>query len=123
MKFIKKQLALWHIVLIIGLVAMALPIAAHVHVTTNAVVVNERQDYWRSRLEKRLDARQAYIESQGGADDDDDDAPASKNSRDDADDADDGDDGDDDMDSGVEAQQDVVERRRDLYRQRMERRW
>ena len=127
MKFIKKQFALWRIVLIIGVLAMAIPILARVRVTTNPVV-NERQDYWASRIESRLNRRQQYIDSQsGGGDDDDDDGPPSKTSGNDdddgGDDGDDMDDGGDDVDQGSEAQGDVVQRGRDYYRQRLERRW
>ena len=44
MRFIKKQLSLWRIVLIIGVAAIAIPIAARVSPTAIAVV-KERQDY------------------------------------------------------------------------------
>ena len=44
MRFIKKQLSLWRIVLIIGVAAIAIPIASRVSPTAKAVV-KERQDY------------------------------------------------------------------------------
>ena len=43
MRFIKKQLSLWRIVLIIGVAAIAIPIAARVSPTAIAVV-NERHE-------------------------------------------------------------------------------
>jgi hypothetical protein len=45
MKFLKKQLSWWRIVLIIGVTAMAIPIAFRVSSTAKAVV-KERQDYF-----------------------------------------------------------------------------
>jgi len=114
MRFIKNQLALWRIALIIGVAAFAIPIAARVRVATKAQV-DEQQDYWSSRVERRLNRRQEYLDSQTGDDDADD-----KDTKDKKDDADDD---DDTVDQGVEAQQDVYERRRDYYRQRLEREW
>ena len=42
MRFIKKQMSLWRIVLIIGVSAIAIPIAARVSPTAIAVVRNGR---------------------------------------------------------------------------------
>jgi hypothetical protein len=44
MRFIKKQLSLWRIVLIIGVAAIAIPVASRVSSTAKAVV-EERQDH------------------------------------------------------------------------------
>ena len=44
MRFLKKQLSWWRIILIIGVAAMAIPIASRVSSTAKAVV-KERQDY------------------------------------------------------------------------------
>jgi hypothetical protein len=44
MRFLKKQLSWWGIVLIIGVAAMAIPIASRVS-STAKTVVKERQDY------------------------------------------------------------------------------
>jgi len=44
MRFLKKQLLWWRIILIIGVAAMAIPIASRVSSTAKAVV-KERQDY------------------------------------------------------------------------------
>ena len=52
MRFIKKQLSLWRIVLIIGVAAIAIPIASRVSPTAIAVV-KERQDYLASTNHRR----------------------------------------------------------------------
>jgi hypothetical protein len=44
MRFLKKQLSWWRIILTIGVAAMAIPIASRVNSTAKAVV-KERQDY------------------------------------------------------------------------------
>ena len=113
MRFIKKQLSLWRIVLIIGVAAIAIPIAARVRVATKAQV-NEQEDYWARRVERRLDRRQEYLDRQTGDDKDDADTKDA---------ADDEDDADDTVDKDVKAQQDIYERRREYWRQRVEKEW
>jgi hypothetical protein len=119
MRFIKKQLSLWRIVLIIGAALIAILIAARVRVATKAQV-NEQEDYWARRVERRLDRRQEYLDRQTGDDNDDADAKDSKDSKDTADDEDDA---DDTVDKDVKAQQDIYERRREYWRQRVEKEW
>ena len=76
MRFIKKQLSLWRIVLIIGVAAIAIPIAARVHVATKPQ--SDEEEYWSRRVERRLDRRQEYLDRQTGEDKDDADAKDSK---------------------------------------------
>jgi hypothetical protein len=110
MRFIKKQLLLWLIVLIFGVAAIAIPSAPRVPVATKAQVDDE--EYWARRVERRLDRRQEYLDRQ--TKDDKDDAEDSKDSKDDKD-ADDEDDVDDvDKD---------IERRREYWRKRLDDEW
>ena len=117
MRFIKNQLSLWSIVLIIGAVAIAIPIAARVRVATRAQV-NDEEEYWSRRIERRLDRRQEYLDRQTGEDIDDADAK-DKDSKDD----DDEDDADDIVDKDVKAQQDIYERRREYWRKQLDEEW
>jgi hypothetical protein len=152
MKTIKKHLSLWYIVLIIAVAAIAIPIAARVRATGIAVVnqrhedlaqpaANEndnnakrskdgkavvdrgvvrpqddyyerRREYWEKRVDRRLDRREEYLDRQTKDDDEDADAKDkdSKNAADDEDNA------DDDVDK-------EVERRREYWRQRLEKEW
>ena len=112
MKFIKKQLSLWRIVLIIGVAAIAIPITARVRVATKAQ--SDEEEYWSRRIERRLDRRQEYLDRQTGDDKDDADTKDA---------ADDEDDADDTVDKDVKAQQDIYERRREYWRQRVEKEW
>ena len=150
MRFIKKQLSLWRIVLIIGAAAIAIPIAVRVsppaiaadkeqqgylnHQTTahnedayakhtevsKAAVgpgvaalqddyYDRRREYWEKRVERRLDDE----DLDETVDDNDADAKDSKA------DKDDGDDEDDSVDQEVER----IERRREYWRQRLDKDW
>jgi len=163
MRFIKKQLSLWSIVLIIGMAGIAILIAARVSPTAKAVV-KERQDYldqkttahnedayakhskdskaavglgvarpqddyydrrreyWDKRIERRLDRREEYLDEQTGDDKEDADVKDSKDSKaakdkDSKDAAADEDYADDD---NVDKE---IERRREYWRQRLEKEW
>ena len=164
MRFIKKQLSLWSIVLIIGIAGIAILIAARVSPTAKAVV-KERQDYldqkttahnedayakhskdskaavglgvarpqddyydrrreyWDKRIERRLDRREEYLDEQTGDDKEDADVKDSKDSKaakdkdkDSKDAAADEDYADDNVDK-------EIERRREYWRQRLEKEW
>ena len=147
---IEKQLSWWRIVLIIGVAAIAIGIAARVRATGIAVVnqlenltqptandtednakhskdskagvgrgvgrpqddyYERRREYWDKRVERRLDRREEYLDSQ--TKDDDEDAAKDKDSKDAADDEDDA---DDDVDK-------EVERRREYWRKRLDKEW
>ena len=141
MRFIKKQLSLWRMVLIIGAAAIAIPIAVRVSPTALAVhkerhdylpvqtsVENEeaavgegvarqdddyydrRREYWEKRVERRLDDEDLDEQT---VDDNDADAKDSKA------DKDEGDDDDDSVDQEVER----IERRREYWRQRLDKEW
>jgi len=162
MRFLKKQLSLWRIVLIIGMAGIAILIAARVRSTAKAVV-KERQDYldqkttarnedayakhskdskaavglgvarpqddyydrrreyWDKRIERRLDRREEYLDEQTGDDKEDADVKDSKDSKaakdkDSKDAVDDEDYADDNVDK-------EIERRREYWRQRLEKDW
>jgi hypothetical protein len=162
MKFLKKQLSLWRIVLIIGMAGIAILIAARVSPTAKAVV-KERQDYldqkttahnedayakhskdskaavglgvarpqddyydrrreyWDKRIERRLDRREEYLDEQTGDDKEDADVKDSKDSKagkdkDSKEAVDDEDYADDNVDK-------EIERRREYWRQRLEKEW
>jgi len=162
MRFLKKQLSLWRIVLIIGMAGIAILIAARVSPTAKAVV-KERQDYldqkttarnedayakhskdskaavglgvarpqddyydrrreyWDKRIERRLDRREEYLDEQTGDDKEDADVKDSKDSKaakdkDSKDAVDDEDYADDNVDK-------EIERRREYWRQRLEKEW
>jgi hypothetical protein len=162
MRFLKKQLSLWRIVLIIGMAGIAILIAARVSSTAKAVV-KERQDYldqkttarnedayakhskdskaavglgvarpqddyydrrreyWDKRIERRLDRREEYLDEQTGDDKEDADVKDSKDSKaakdkDSKDAVDDEDYADDNVDK-------EIERRREYWRQRLEKDW
>jgi hypothetical protein len=142
MRFIKKQFALWRLVLIIGVAAIAIPIAARVSQTALAVV----------------DERQEHLDRQAGEDNADADAKHSKDSKaavgrdverlqddyydrrrrywedrverelDDDDDADtedkkDSKAGKDDGDDEDDPEEEAIERRREYWRDRLDRDW
>jgi uncharacterized membrane protein YdfJ with MMPL/SSD domain len=159
MRFIKKQLSLWSIVLIIGMAGIVILIAARVSPTAKAVV-KERQDYldqkttahnehayakhskdskaavglgvarpqddyydrrreyWDKRIERRLDRREEYLDEQTVDDNNAADAKDSKaaKDKDSKDAAADEDYADDNADK-------EIERRREYWRQRLEREW
>ena len=162
MRFLKKQLSLWRIVLIIGMAGIAILIAARVRSTAKAVV-KERQDYldqkttarnedayakhskdskaavglgvarpqddyydrrreyWDKRIERRLDRREEYLDEQTGDDKEDADVKDAKDSKaakdkDSKDAVDDEDYADDNVDK-------EIERRREYWRQRLEKEW
>jgi hypothetical protein len=148
MRFIKQQLALWRIVLIIGMTAIAIPIAARFSPTALAII-NEQQEYLgqetRNNNEDRVanhsnsskagvgqgierpqdyyDRRRQYwedrvdrrLEREDEETGDEEDAKDSKDSKDAAD--------EDDADDPVDKEQDIYERRREYWRQRVEREW
>jgi hypothetical protein len=119
MRFVKKQLSWWRIVLIIAVAAIAIPIVARVRVSTKAQVDDE-EEYWSRRIERRLDRRQEYLDRQTGDDNDDADAKDSKDSKNAADDEDDA---DDIVDKDVKAQQESYERRREYWRKQLDDEW
>ena len=112
MRFIKKQLSFWRIVLTICVAAIAIPILARVRVSTKAQVDDE-EEYWSRRIERRLDRRQEYLDRQPGEDKDDAEAKDSKDAKEDADDEDDA---DDIVDKDIE-------RRREYWRKRLDDEW
>jgi len=112
MRFIKKQLSLWRIVLIVAVAAIAIPIVARVRVSPKAQVDDE-EEYWSRRIERRLDRRQEYLDRQTGEDKDDAEAKDSKDAKEDADDEDDA---DDIVDKDIE-------RRREYWRKRLDDEW
>jgi len=112
MRFIKKQLSLWRIVLTICVAAIAIPVLARVRVSTKAQVDDE-EEYWSRRIERRLDRRQEYLDRQTGEDKDDAEAKDSKDAKEDADDEDDA---DDIVDKDIE-------RRREYWRKRLDDEW
>ena len=115
MRFIKKQLSLWRIVLIIGVAAIAIPIAARVRVATKPQ--SDEEEYWSRRVERRLDRRQEYLDRQTGDDKDD----AEAKDKDSKDAADDEDDADDIVDK--ESRSKIYERRREYWRKRLDDEW
>ena len=108
MRFIKKRMLLWRLVLIIAMTVIAMPIPAGVSVATKAQ--SDEEEYWSRRIERRLDRRQEYLDRQTGEDDAD--AKDSKDSKD----ADDEDDVDDITDRDIE-------RRREYWRKRLDDEW
>ena len=112
MRFIKRQLSLWRIVLTICVAAIAIPVLARVRVSTKAQVDDE-EEYWSRRIERRLDRRQEYLDRQTGEDKDDAEAKDSKDAKEDADDEDDA---DDIVDKDIE-------RRREYWRKRLDDEW
>jgi len=112
MRFIKKQLSLSRIVLTVCVAAIAIPILARVRVSTKAQVDDE-EEYWSRRIERRLDRRQEYLDRQTGEDKDDAEAKDSKDAKEDADDEDDA---DDIVDKDIE-------RRREYWRKRLDDEW
>jgi hypothetical protein len=113
MRFIKKQLSLSGLVLIIAVAAIAIPNAARVRVATKAQ--SDEEEYWSRRIERRLDRRQEYLDRQTGDDKDDEDAKDSKDAKD-AKDADDEDDAEDISDRDIE-------KRREYWRKRLDDEW
>jgi len=113
MRFIKKQLSLRRIVLTICVAAIAIPILARVRVSTKAQVDDE-EEYWSRRIERRLDRRQEYLDRQTGDDKDDSDAK----DKDDADAKD-----KDDEDDAEDITERDIERRREYWRKRLDDEW
>ena len=111
MRFIKKRMLLWRLVLIIAITVIAMPIPAGVSVATKAQ--SDKEEYWSRRIERRLDRRQEYLDRQTGDDKDDADDKDKKDSKDAADDADDA---DDVVDKDIE-------RRREYWRKRLDDEW
>jgi len=111
MRFIKKQLSWWRLVLIICAAAIAIPIAARVRMATKAQ--SDEEEYWSRRVERRLDRRQEYLDRQTGDDKDDADDKGKKDSKDAADD-------EDDADDVVDKD---IERRREYWRKRLDDEW
>ena len=112
MRFIKKQLSLWGLVLIIAVAAIAIPNAARVRVATK--VQSDKEEYWSRRIERRLDRRQEYLDRQTGDDKDDSDAK----DKDDADAKD-----KDDEDDAEDITERDIERRREYWRKRLDDEW
>jgi hypothetical protein len=112
MRFIKKQLSLWGLVLIIAVAAIAIPNAAGVRVATKAQ--SDEEEYWSRRIERRLDRRQEYLDRQTGDDKDDSDAK----DKDDADAKD-----KDDEDDAEDITERDIERRREYWRKRLDDEW
>ena len=145
MRSIKKRLSLCHLVLVIGAAAIAMPIAARISPASSSVVIEQqaylsepiasengdtnardgktaagrravvqddyyerRRRYWEDRVERDLD------EEENG---DDEDAKDSKDSKakDDEDKADSAD--------KEDSEEDVIERRREYWRDRLDREW
>jgi len=117
MRFNKKRFSLWLIVLFIGVVALAIPNAASVHVATKPQ--SDEEEYWSRRVERRLDRRQEYLDRQTG-DDKDDGESKDKDSKGAADDEDDA---DDIVDKDVKEREDIYEKRREYWRKRLDDEW
>jgi hypothetical protein len=145
MRLIEK----WRIALIIAVVVIAIPIAARVDPTqtelvepshlnlyrptaTNTEVAktahttkaglqhrvvapqdyyDRRREYWEKRMERRAD----YLEQEDGDDEDAADSNDSKNSKDSASDEDEGD--------SMNDEEELIERRREYWRDRLDRDW
>jgi len=112
MRFIKKQLSLWGLVLIIAVASIAIPNAARMRVATKAQ--SDEEEYWSRRIERRLDRRQEYLDRQTGDDKDDSDAK----DKDDADAKD-----KDDEDDAEDITERDIERRREYWRKRLDDEW
>ena len=97
MRSIKKQLPWWRIVLIICVMAVAIPVTAGVPIPPLKASVPFQDDYWADRLERRLDY---YEENENG---------------DDADAKDDEKAGDDE-----DSEDDIYEQRREYWRDALE---
>jgi len=112
MRFIKKRLSLWGLILIIAVAAIAIPDAARMRVATKAQ--SDEEEYWSRRIERRLDRRQEYLERQTGDYKDDSDAK----DKDDADAKD-----KDDEDDAEDITERDIERRREYWRKRLDDEW
>ena len=112
MRFIKKQLSLWGLILIIAVAAIAIPDAARMRVATKAQ--SDEEEYWSRRIERRLDRRQENLDRQTGDDKDDSDAK----DKDDADAKD-----KDDEDDAEDITERDIERRREYWRKRLDDEW
>ena len=66
MRSIKKQLPLWRIVLIICVMAVAIPVSAGVPIPPLKASVPFQDDYWADRLERRLDYWESVEEGEDG---------------------------------------------------------
>ena len=132
MRFIKQQLSLWRIVLIIGVAAIAIPITARVSSTARAVH-KERQDYLvvQTSVDKEeaavgegvarqdddyYDRRRRYWEKRVERELDDEDLDDQTVEDNDADARDSKADEEDDVDQ-------EIERRREYWRQRLDKEW
>ena len=152
MKVIKDQFALWLIVLFVGVAAVAIPMAASVDADTIAVVkqrqiqaeqqaanANEgpaairnkyskpgvvgrgvawRQDYydrrrkyWEDRIDRELDDEEFDDEDKDADSKDKKDSKAAK------------DDKDDSAESDLDQEEELIERRREYWRDRLDREW
>ncbi|HKP70873.1 MAG TPA: hypothetical protein VJV05_16410 [Pyrinomonadaceae bacterium] len=76
-----------------------------------------RRQYWENRIDRRIESRQRYMDDQVDRED-----KAGRNNDDDDDDDEDMGDDDDD-DSGADEEMDRIERRRENWRNRVEREW
>ena len=143
MRFIKK----WRIVLIVGVAAIAIPIAARVSPTQSEFVVertehlglqtvafdetaksahinhgkaggghrvtapqdyyDRRREYWEDRMEGRAD----YLEQEDGNDEDSADSEDGKDSS------------DDDAGDSMDEEEEMIEKRREYWRDRLDRDW
>jgi hypothetical protein len=146
MRFINR----WRIVLIIAVVVIAIPIAARVNPTQTALVENReakvykqadpktevgtiartgnskagikhtvtppqdyydrRRQYWEERMERRAD----YLEQEDGNDEDSADSADNKNEDSAA---------EDDEGDSVDSEEELIERRREYWQQRLDRDW
>ncbi|MFZ0060774.1 MAG: hypothetical protein WAL47_01980 [Pyrinomonadaceae bacterium] len=156
MRFMKKQLSVWRIVLIVGVATIAIPITARVSPSARAdhkerqdyldqqttadnedaddthskakhskeskaavgpsvallqdLLYDRRSQYWDKRVLRRLESREEYLDEQT-KDDNDADAKDSKADKD-----------GDDEDYSVDKEEEL-ERRREYWRQRLDKEW
>jgi len=69
MRSIKKQLPWWRIVLIICVMAVAIPVTAGVPIPPLKAPAPFQDDYWADRLERRLDYYEESEDEDGAKDD------------------------------------------------------
>ncbi|HEX3102443.1 MAG TPA: hypothetical protein VHQ01_11650 [Pyrinomonadaceae bacterium] len=86
---------------------------------------DRRREYWEKRLEGRLDRDEEYLDSQTGDDKDDADAKDPKDSKEKKDSkaSKDKDEEDDSVDKDADSEEEIIERRREYWRDRLDREW
>jgi len=75
---------------------------------------DRRRKYWEDRVDRRLERRDEYLNEQTGDDDDNADSKGKKGSKADDEDA---------ADSDLDGEEELIERRREYWRDRLDREW